>query len=133
FSADILARWAVIHAELEVPILDDRICDQCFRIGYLLLHILLHCRHRGTVEAVSSSLQDYLAISYRSNSLILCEDVLAICWEVLCRVEFSVTRRAAGLWPAVRAALVAERMRKPRLQVGHSFRLVQHAIFAPLI
>ncbi|KAF8562650.1 hypothetical protein P879_12015 [Paragonimus westermani] len=46
FSADILARWAVIHAELEVPILDDRICDQCFRIGYLLLHILLHCRHR---------------------------------------------------------------------------------------
>ncbi|KAA3672877.1 uncharacterized protein DEA37_0000956, partial [Paragonimus westermani] len=128
FSANILARWAVIHAELEVPILDDRICAQCLRIGYLLLHILLHCRHRGTVEAVSSSLQDYLAMSYRSNSLILCEDVLAICWEVLCRVEFSVTRRAAGLWPAVRAALVVERMRKPRLQPSLLIQWIQRLI-----
>ncbi|KAF7232859.1 hypothetical protein EG68_07364 [Paragonimus skrjabini miyazakii] len=116
FSADVLARWAVVHTELEISIPNNRIRAQCFRIGYLLLHILLHCRHRGTVEAVSASLQYYLTVSYRSNSLILCEDVLSICWDVLCRVEFSVTRRAAGLWPAVRAALVAERIQKPRLQ-----------------
>ncbi|KAF6779376.1 hypothetical protein AHF37_01012 [Paragonimus kellicotti] len=128
FSADILARWAVAHTELEVPISDNRIHAQCFRIGYLLLHILLHCRHRGTVEAVSASLQYYLTISYRSNSFILCEDVLSICWDVLCHVEYSVTRRAAGLWPAVRAALVAERMQKPRLQPSLLIEWIQNLI-----
>ncbi|KAF5402942.1 hypothetical protein PHET_03593 [Paragonimus heterotremus] len=128
FSADILTRWAVVHTELEESISNNRIRAQCFRIGYLLLHILLHCRHRGTVEAVSASLQYYLTVSYRSNLLVMCEDVLSICWDVLCRVEFSVTRRAAGLWPAVRAALVAERMQKPRLQPSLLIGWIQNLI-----
>ncbi|VEL39338.1 unnamed protein product [Protopolystoma xenopodis] len=41
------------------------------------------------------------------------EAVLEICWSAISnkKTAFSVTRRSAGLWPAVRAALVAEGIR----------------------
>ncbi|VDP78111.1 unnamed protein product [Echinostoma caproni] len=46
--------------------------------------------------------------------LITCEQVLDVCWKFLCQYTYSVTRRAAGLWPAVKAALLAERARGSR-------------------
>ncbi|CAH8584835.1 unnamed protein product [Dicrocoelium dendriticum] len=146
-SADVLARWvvAVQSPALEVE-LDDEISELCTFIGYQLVHILLGCRHRGTVEAVSSSLQLYLSISplYSpdgtsvkiftnastscSRALLSCEKVLNICWETLCRCRYSTTRRAAGLWPAVKAALYAEQSqrghREPHLLIGWIQRLL---------
>ncbi|GAA52481.1 hypothetical protein CLF_108148 [Clonorchis sinensis] len=114
YSASILSRWAVLHAnDAEPPVR-----NLCTQIGYQLVHILLHCRHRGTVEAVCVSLQHYLSTAQRlqetnnSISLVSCEQVLDLCWTVLCHYGYSVTRRAAGLWPAVKAALLAEQARK---------------------
>ncbi|TPP59545.1 hypothetical protein FGIG_00700 [Fasciola gigantica] len=114
-------------------------CNVYTRVGFQLVHVLLHCRHRGTVESVCDSLQLYLTAAGSSLSscvantvpdddchsgvvftdggsygLITCEQVLDVCWEVLCRGAYSVTRRAAGLWPAIKAALLAERARGAR-------------------
>ncbi|TGZ75100.1 hypothetical protein CRM22_000571 [Opisthorchis felineus] len=114
YSASILSRWAVLHAGDAEP----HVRNLCTQIGYQLVHILLHCRHRGTVEAVCVSLQHYLSTAQRlqetnnSISLVSCEQVLNLCWTVLCHYGYSVTRRAAGLWPAVKAALLAEQARK---------------------
>ncbi|CAL8077444.1 unnamed protein product [Calicophoron daubneyi] len=139
-SASILAHWAVILSQQWDTNTELKVSDLCTRIGYQLLHILLQCRHLGTVEAVSVSLQYYLSAgitittargslqssavavtdgahpssvphnpSNKTPLLVTCEQVLDICWYVIRNCSYSVTRRAAGLWPAVKAALLAER------------------------
>ncbi|VDK89096.1 unnamed protein product [Dibothriocephalus latus] len=110
-------------------------------IGNQLIHILIVCRHKGTVEAVYQSLQQYLTVTARldcflqscaSNqklrvltvaralltNLIRPEEVIDVCLAALSDCKFSVTRRAAGLWPASKAALLAELAASPAQQVS---------------
>lgn len=78
---------------------------------------------QGLVESVYQSLRDYLTIaSYLSQNtsvgslkemLIQPEQVIEVCLLAVKVGKFSVTRRAAGLWPAVKAALVSELVVSP--------------------
>lgn len=70
-------------------------------------------------DVVVPSLNDGGAIRGGGDGvLITCEQVLDVCWQVLCHWAYSVTRRAAGLWPAVKAAVLAEQARGTRLSVS---------------
>ncbi|KAM7542068.1 hypothetical protein Aperf_G00000010541 [Anoplocephala perfoliata] len=92
-------------------------------VGKHLIGILMACRHKGLVESVYQSLQDYLTIaSYLSQNtsigalkelLIQPEQVIDVCLLAVKVGKFSVTRRAAGLWPAVKAALMSELIVSP--------------------
>uniref|UniRef100_A0A0X3P9J3 Thyroid adenoma-associated protein homolog n=1 Tax=Schistocephalus solidus TaxID=70667 RepID=A0A0X3P9J3_SCHSO len=105
-------------------------------IGNQLIHILIVCRHKGTVESVYQSLQQYLTVTAKLNcflqscasnekttlltvaravmaNLIRPEQVIDVCLAALSDCKFSVTRRAAGLWPASKAALLAELTASP--------------------
>nr|VZI35146.1 unnamed protein product [Spirometra erinaceieuropaei] len=105
-------------------------------IGNQLIHILIVCRHKGTVESVYQSLQQYLTVTARLDgflqscdsseetsllavtrallaNLIRPEQVIDVCLAALSDCKFSVTRRAAGLWPASKAALLAELSASP--------------------
>ncbi len=94
---------------------------------------------KGTVEAVHQSLQEYLTISeqleqYLANAptvnpkheelmrsllseLIRPRQVIDVCLAAVSDCKFSVTRRSAGLWPASKAALMAELTASPFDQV----------------
>lgn len=104
---------------------------------------------KGTVEAVYASLQDYLTIAAQLEAfaasfsisppakpvelllhqlvdqLIRPEHVIAVCLSAVSNCKFSVTRRSAGLWPASKAALLAEMQVSPFDQVFAS-NVIQH-------
>lgn len=75
------------------------------------------------MESVFQSLRDYLTISTYLNQyesvgalkemLIQPEQVIDFCLLAVKVGKFSVTRRAAGLWPAVKAVLVSELIVSP--------------------
>ena len=53
-----------------------------------------------------------------NSCLIRPEQVIDVCLLAAKRGKISVTRRAAGLWPAAKAALLAELIVSPANQVG---------------
>ncbi|KAL5107714.1 Thyroid adenoma-associated protein [Taenia crassiceps] len=131
-TSSILVKWVCFRVSLallrEEP--PDEISKRYFLlIGKHLISILMTCRHKGVVEALQQSLQDYLTTSEYVNQhvslrqtliarrlgekLVLPDEVIDICMLTVKRGKFSITRRAAGLWPATKAALMAELLASP--------------------
>ncbi|VDK32105.1 unnamed protein product [Taenia asiatica] len=131
-TSSILVKWASFRVSL-VLLRDEPLDEMSQRylllIGKQLISILMSCRHKGIVEAVHQSLRDYLTISEYVNqsvtlrqpqiarelgeNLIRPDQVIDVCMLAVRRGKFSVTRRAAGLWPATKAALIAELLVSP--------------------
>ncbi|VDD75297.1 unnamed protein product [Mesocestoides corti] len=133
-TSSILSKWVhfrVLLALIRGEPLDDLARQYFTLVGKQLIRILMSCRHKGTVEAVHQSLQDYLTISeYLSQHfrtvtakqdqlqsildlLIRPNQVIDVCLSAVRDCKFSVTRRSAGLWPASKAALMAELVASP--------------------
>ncbi|KAL5965618.1 hypothetical protein TSMEX_006656 [Taenia solium] len=153
-TSSILVKWASFRVSLvllrEEP-LDEMSQRYLLLIGKQLISILMSCRHKGIVEAVHQSLRDYLTISEYVNqsvtlrqpqiarelgeNLIRPDQVIDVCMLAVERGKFSVTRRAAGLWPATKAALIAELLVSPLDQVqpysSLSFEPVELSVYFP--
>ncbi|KAH9280649.1 Uncharacterized protein ECG_06767 [Echinococcus granulosus] len=135
-TSSILVKWVCFRVSL--ALLRDEPLDEISQqylllIGKQLIYILMTCRHKGIVEAVHQSLRDYLTISEYVNQratlkrpllarelgkkLIRPDQVIGVCMLAVKEGKFSVTRRAAGLWPAAKAALMAELLVSPSDQL----------------
>ncbi|CAH8566914.1 unnamed protein product [Schistosoma turkestanicum] len=148
FCSNIIANWFAIQCKLlkdNMMSVEQKLLSA--KIGYQLLHQLLQCRYKGTIEALYYNIFLYLQTveNYRSSScasssatcqedafkslvlkmdcknittdiqyLLTCNDaisadhMLQICWHVICNSAYSVTRRAAGLKPVIRACLLVK-------------------------
>ncbi|VDM15782.1 unnamed protein product [Hydatigera taeniaeformis] len=131
-TSSILVKWIWFRVSLaifrEEP-MDETSQRYLLLIGKQLIFILMACRHKGIVEAAHESLRDYLTISECVNQhitlgqsltlkdlgekLIRPDQVIDVCILAVKMGKFSVTRRAAGLWPATKAALMAESLVVP--------------------
>nr|CDS25591.1 thyroid adenoma associated [Hymenolepis microstoma] len=120
-TSSILVKWVyfrVCMAFSSGEKMDDIVQKLLSHVGKQLIGILMACRHRGLVESIFQCLRDYLTISAYLNQyesvgslkqmLIQPEQVIEVCLLAVKVGKFSVTRRAAGLWPAVKAVLVSE-------------------------
>ncbi|KAM3178680.1 hypothetical protein ACTXT7_002097 [Hymenolepis weldensis] len=120
-TSSILVKWVYFRVCMTLSSgdeMDDVVQRLLPHVGKQLIGILMACRHKGLVESVFQSLRDYLTISIYLNQyksvgalkgmLIQPEQVIEFCLLAIKVGKFSVTRRAAGLWPAVKAVLVSE-------------------------
>ncbi|KAH8867600.1 hypothetical protein KSF78_0003749 [Schistosoma japonicum] len=140
FCSSIIANWFAIQCKLPKENMTSKRKLLASKIGYQLLHQLLQCRHKGTIEALYFNLSLYLQTVENYNSSLNCGDtfkspisemnsndlttdinyltkcndavsadqMLEICWLVLCNSAYSITRRAAGLRPVIRACLLVK-------------------------
>ncbi|VDO03352.1 unnamed protein product [Rodentolepis nana] len=120
-TSSILVKWVYFRVCMALSSggkVDDIVQKLLSHVGKQLIGILMACRHRGLVESIFQCLRDYLTISAYLNQyelegslrhmLIQPEQVVEVCLLAVKVGKFSVTRRAAGLWPAVKAVLVSE-------------------------
>ncbi|CAH8872761.1 unnamed protein product [Trichobilharzia szidati] len=141
FCSSILASWSALQFKLNHKEMSLNRRILITKIGYHLLHQLLQCRHKGSIEAIYFNLLLYLQTTeaYQSTSSVMveCEEkgmpisqvdfstnieyslipnnrlltadhVLCICWQVINNSAYSVTRRGAGVKPAIRACLLVK-------------------------
>lgn len=133
-ASSVLVKWTYFSV-CRVLIKGEQLDKSSFQyiplVGKQLIGILMACRHKGLVEALYQSLRDYLAIAasvrqqqqrevdFLADAFIQPSQVLDVCALAVRVAKFSVTRRGAGLWPAAKAALMAQMLVSPHNHVRH--------------